>query len=244
MLQEIRKAYKDIKADYRKIGTIRQADKRLCYKRIVMNMLWGIWNAISAPFIYPIWYAFRKIITNKVYKGTSWQEIEAHILKAEIDLAEAKLECNGKFLFWLWTYGDCTDPLGWGGMPSDFKNGKNNFINRFIWSAIRNPRFNINYMYFRTGIIEEYIDAINTLDWQYWHESFGISGNPDGIILRWFRDNEYKCHFIYENNNDKSMFYFGYVDLYKHENGGIGRQGRFETSCRKTQYSYRGDWQP
>jgi hypothetical protein len=244
MLQEIRKALKDIKADYKKIGTVRQADKRLCYKRIVKNLLWGIYGAITAPFIYPIWYIWRKSITDKIHRGTSWEEIEKHIHKAEISEVEKKLKANGKFLFWLWTYGDCNDPYGWGGMPIDYGTKKNNFINRFRWSALRNPRFNINYMYFGTGIIEQQIDIINTLNWQYWHKSYGISSNPDGIIFKWVRDNNNKWYFIYEINNSKRIFYFGYVGLYKHEGGAIGYRGRFETSYRKTDGSYTGDWKP
>ena len=242
MLQEIQKAYKDIRADYKKIGTVRQADKRLCYRRIAKNLLWGIWNIVSSPFIYPIWYIWRKSITDKIHKGTSWQEIETHMQMCEFDEVETKLKANGKFLFWLWTYGDCTDPLGWGGMPQDFRNGKNIFINKYIWSAIRNSRFNINYMHFGTGIIEEQINITNTLNWQYWHESYGIGDNPDGILFKWVRDNNYKWYFIYENNNEKHMFYFGYVGLYKQ--GTIGKRGRFETSYRKTENSYYGDWKP
>ena len=235
MLQEIKKAYKDIRADYKKIGVIRQADKRVCYKRMLKNILLLIWGAITSPFIYPIWYIWRKPITNKIHKGTSWQEIEKHMQKCETHLVEEKLKSNSKFLFWLWTYGDCNDPLGWGGMPEDCKSGKNNFWNRYLWSAFRNPRFNINYLYFRTGVIEKQYDVINSLNWGYWHKSYGIGGNPDGIIFKWVKDNNNKWFFIYENNNSKHMFYFGYVGLYK--NGTIGEHGRFETSYRKTQSS-------
>lgn len=231
-LQEIREAYKDIKMDYKQIGAISQADKRQCYRRIVKNLLWGIWGAITSLFIYPIWYIWRKQITDKIHKGTSWQEIEAHMQKCEIKEVETKLKKNGKFLFWLWTYGDCNDPYGWGGMPTDFRSGKNSFIDRYIWSAIRNPRFNINYLYFRTSAIEKQHDVINTLNWGYWHKSYGIGGNPDGIIFKWVKDNNNKWFFIYENNNPKHMFYFGYVGLYK--DGTIGKHGRFETSYRKT----------
>jgi len=243
-LIEIRNAYKTITADYKKIGTVRQADKRLCYLRIGKNLLWSIWSFVTCLFIYPIWYVFRKSITEKIYRGTSIEEIKTLMDKVEIQQVEDKLKSNGRLLFWLWTYGDCSDPLGWGGMPEDYGSKKNNFWNRFKWSAIRNPRFNINYMYFRTGVIEQQIDIINTLDWQYWHKSYGIGSNPDGIIFRWVRDNNNKWYFIYEDNNDDHLFYFGYVGLYKHENGAIGQRGRFETSYRKTDSSYHGDWKP
>jgi len=242
MIEEIKKAYKDIKADYKKIGAIPQADKRLCYRRIVKNLAWGIWNMISSLFIYPIWYIWRKEITNKIHKGTSWQEIEVLMQKAEIGQVEKKLKANGKFLFWLWTYGDCNDPLGWGGMPNDYGTKKNNFWNRYKWSAIRNPRFNINYMYFRTGIIEQIIDVIDTRNPKLWHNSYGVGSSEDGIIFRWLRDNDNKWYFIYEENNFNHVFWFGYVGLKRPD--AIGRRGRFEFSYRKTDYSYTGDWHP
>jgi hypothetical protein len=241
MLPEIKKAYKTIRADYQKIGSIRQADKRLCYRRIAINLLWGIWNAISSLFVYPIWYIWRKQITDKIHKGTSWQEIQKLLQKCEIIEVEEKLKKNGKFLFWLWTYGDSDDPYGWGGMPDDYGTKKNNFINRYHWSAIRNPRFNINYMYFRTGIIEQIIDIIDTRNPKLWHKSYGVSSSEDGIIFRWLRDNNNRWYFIYEENNYTHVFWFGYVGL---KRDAIGKHGRFETSYRKTDGSYTGDWHP
>lgn len=242
MLQEIRTAFKDIRADYKKIGRVRQADKRLCYKRIAKNLLWSIWNLMTAIFIYPIWYIWRKPITDKIHQGTSWEEIKLLMQKCEIDEVEKKLKKNGKFLFWLWTYGDCDNPLGWGGMPNDYGTKKNNFINRFRWSALRNPRFNINYMYFRTGVIQEECIVIDTLDWNYWHISYGLGSSPDGTLFKWVRDNNNKWYFIHTTHNSKRMFYIGYVGLYKQ--GAIGKHGRFETSYRKIDSSYRGDWHP
>lgn len=240
-LQEIRTAYQNIRADYQKIGSIRQADKRLCYRRIAKNLLWGIWNAISTLFIYPIWYMFRKSITDKIHKGTSWQEIEQLMNQCEIQQVEDKLRVNGKLLFWLWTYGDNVDPLGWGGMPEDYGTKKNNFWNRFKWSAIRNPRFNINYLYFRTGLIEEEKIVIDTRNPKLWHESYGVGSSEDGIIFKWLRDNNNKWYFIYEDNNFNHVFWFGYVGLKRYA---IGKRGRFETSYRKTDGSYTGDWHP
>mgnify|MGYP005855341917 FL=1 len=153
----------------------------------------------------------------------------------ETELAKKKLKVNGKFLYWLWTYGDAKDPLGRGGMPETYKNGKNIFWNRYCYSAFRNARFNINYMEFRTGLIVEKIIIKDERDFSYYHKVDGIGDSPDGIVFIWMRDNYNKWYFIYEDNNKNNIFYFGYVDLLKEKANG----GRFETSYRKTQSSYR-----
>jgi hypothetical protein len=243
VLRTINGLIKELKLDYSTPSTIiSKSAKRRCYLGIVKNLLWSIWSSVTCLFIYPIWYIWRKEITDKIHKGTSWQEIEAHMQKAEISEVEKKLKVNGKFLFWLWTYGDCNDPYGWGGMPVDYRTKKNTFGNRYMWSAIRNPRFNMNYLYFRTGEIHEVNVIIDTRDWKYWHGSYGVGSSPDGIIFQWYRDNNNKWYFIYENYNVNNVFWFGYVGLIN--KGTIGKKGRFETSYRKTQYSYTGDWRP
>lgn len=240
---EISKFLKTIRADYKSTvdGLITKKDKSRCYWNILYNLLWSVWNTVTTFFIYPIWYVFRKPLTDKIHRGTSWQEIEELMRVADINGVESRLKVNGNILFWLWTYGDCSDPYGWGGMPTDFRNGKNNFWNRYIWSAVRNPRFNINYLYYRTGIITEERVIIDTRNPKLWHKSYGVGSSENGLIFKWLKDNNGKWYFIYEENNYEHVFWFGYVGL---KRWAIGKRGRFELSYRKTQGSYTGDWHP
>lgn len=227
--------FQTIKSDLKvSSNQISISDKKKCWNRIILNIFTIVWNAISAPFVYPIWYMFRKIITTNIYENTSWQEILKLMQSNETELAKQILLHNGKFLYWLWTYGDCDDPLGCGGLPNKY--GKNTFLNRFKWSAIRNPRFNINYMNFRTGKIVQVINIIDNRNFNYMHKSFGISDSPDGIYFKWMKDNNNKWYFIYEDNNSNHLFYFGYTGLLKYDIGFNG--GRFELSYRKTKESY------
>lgn len=229
----IKNVIKDLK---NKNSKVPKKEKYKCYLRVIKNLFYMLWNGISAPFIYPIWYIFRKSITKRIYRGTSWQEIEQLMTLCETKLVEQKLKYNGRFLFWLWTYGDAVDPLGRGGLPHNFRNGKNNFINRFLYSAIRNPRFNVNYLYLRTSTIIDREVVIDNRNFLYMHKSFGIGDSPDGIYFKWMKDKNNKWYFIYEDNNKKHIFYIGYTGLLYLDVGNYG--GRFETSCRKTESSY------
>ena len=130
--KEIKRFIKTIKLDYKSTkGLPSKKDKQNTYKRILKFIFGLLWNLSSALLIYPIWYIFRKQITKTIYAGTSWEEIEHLMQICEIDQVEKKLKQKGYFLFWLWTYGDCHDPLGRGGMPIDYEDGKNNFYNRY-----------------------------------------------------------------------------------------------------------------
>ena len=115
-------------------------------------------------------------------------------------------------------------------------NGENIFWNRFVYSAIRNPRFNQNYIDFRTGEITNIITIIDNRDFNYMHVSSGIGDSADGIYFKWMKDNNGKWYFIYEDNNENSLFYLGYTGLLLQDIGYSG--GRFETSYRKTEWSY------
>lgn len=235
IFSEIGTFIKNARNDFKNTtGLITKKDKSSCFKRIVGTIFRIIWNSITAPFIYPIWYFFRRKITKLVYNGTSWQEVLALMQNNETLLAKEKLKANGYFLYWLWTYGDCDDPMGKGGMPEWY--GKNIFWNRWRWGTLRNPRFNINYMDFRTGRIMDVITVIDNRDFNHYHVSHGIGDSPDGIYFKWMKDNNGKWYFIYEDNNANNIFYIGYTGLLNQDVGNSG--GRFETSYRITESSY------
>jgi hypothetical protein len=193
-----------------------------------------IWSGITAPFVYPVWYILKKQFTNSIYKNTSWQEISSLLTNNKTTLAKYKLLANGIFNYWIWTYSDLIEPLGNGGLPESY--GTSNFWKRFYYSAIRNPRFNINYMNFRTGTIVQVITVTDTRNFHIMHKSAGISDSPDGILFKWVKDNGGYWYIVYEDNNSDNIFYFEYIGFNIKDVGQSG--GRFETSYRKTENTY------
>lgn len=228
---EIVRFFKNMKADYKSGVGASKKDKSACFRSIIGNIFLLLWGNISAPLFYPVWYMFRKGITEKIHKGTSWQEIQSLIQNNKTQQAKTILKQNGKILYWIWTYGDIDDPLNWGGMPTDY--GKNTFWNRFRWSAIRNPRFNINYMELRTSTITEASVSIDTRNQHIKHYSAGFGAMLDGIILKWMKDDIGKWYFIYEEANYTNLWYLGYVGLMQQDVGKAG--GRLELSYRITE---------
>lgn len=213
---------------------ITRKEKISCLKTIVLDLLIIVWNAITSPIVYSLWYLFRSTITKKIYKGTYWQEILILMDSNKTIEIKKKLFPNGKFYYWLWTYGDAEEPLGRGGLPEKYKD---TFWNRLYWSGIRNGRYNYTAMEFRTGLITDAITVIDTRNFKFMHKSFGIGDSPDGIYFKWVKDDKGKWYFIYEDNNEKNLFYLGYTGLLRSDIGISG--GRFETGYRVTDNSYR-----
>lgn len=233
-MKELGRFFRNLRADYKSGKGPSKKDKRKGYLRLTKLSFMGVWNAISAPFIYPIWYLFRKQITNKIYSGTSWQEINKLIDENKTAQVKTTLKNNaGNFIYWLWTYGDLRDPLGEGEIIN--YGVKNNFWNRFKENAIRNVRFTTNFMEFRTGNIKEVFVVKDERNRSYMHKSEGIGDSPDGVYFKWMLDENGKWGFIYEDNNVENIFYFGNVGLLYKD---IGYNGRFETAYRKTDSSY------
>jgi hypothetical protein len=143
-IKEIRRFFKNLSLDYRSGVGPSKKQKRSSYFRMTYLLFTNVWNGISAPFVYPIWYLFRKSITDKIYRNTSWQEINKMIDENRtVEVKEILKNNGGNLLYWLWTYGDLRDPLGAGeltGQPI-----KNNFWNRFKENAIRNVRFTTQF---------------------------------------------------------------------------------------------------
>lgn len=233
-LIEIKRFYENIKSDFNlSSDKIDKQDKVNCFKGIISNLFKVIWNGITSPIIYTIWYLFRNQITTCVYKGTSWRDILDLMDNNKTDKVKKLLVPNGRFYYWIWTYGDAEDPLGRGGLPDKYKN---NFWNRLYWSGIRNGRYNYACMEFRTGQIIQVVTSIDDRDFTYMHKSFGIGDSPNGIYFKWMKDDKGKWYFIYEDNNENNLFYLGYTGLLKYDIGNSG--GRFETGYRVTDSSY------
>jgi hypothetical protein len=157
-----------------------------------------IWSGISAPFIYPIWYFFRKQITESIYDGTSWEYIQGLIKANNIEDAKKILKRKNNFIYWMiWTFGDLNDPLGRGELPDNGYGKKNNFFTRYYENAIRNPRFTINYIDYRSGTIMKSYTIIDTRNYDLHHSSEGIGSSPDGIFFKWMIDDKDEWYFIY-----------------------------------------------
>lgn len=226
--KEIIKFIKNLRIDYKKSNNdIKIYKKKAIFKTIKLTLIY-IWSGITAPFIYPIWYLFRKQICNKVYENSSWQEVHKLIEENKIIEAKSIIKKHGNFIYWLWTYGDLRDPLGRGELPDNVIN--NNFKTRYYENAIRNARFIINYIDFRSGTILEVFTIIDTRDFKILHSSEGIGSAPSGIIFKWMIDDRGDWIFIYDDNNINNLFYFGYSGLNKKD---IGNNGRFEIGYRK-----------
>lgn len=202
-MSKIIRLLRDLKEDYKTSYIITKRNKRKCYKQAAWNLLMYIWGIITAPLIYPIWYIARGLITENAEKNKAYH--------------------------WLWTYGDLHDPLGRGGMPEDYRDGKNSFINRYWYSAIRNPRFTYNYENFMSRKITHETSVIDTRDYSNMIKSYGVGDSPEGRIFKWFMDREGDYYFIYENNTIDSVFWLGWVGLLTWP---LGKQGRFEIAYR------------
>lgn len=231
-LKEVIKFIKTLRADYKKSYGDAKVRKRKAINKTISLTFNQIYGGITAPFIYPIWYIFRKQITNSIYEGTSWEVAHKLTVDNKIDELKLMVKRKGRLLYWLWTYGDLRDPLGRGELPEDGYKGrfKNNFVGRFYENAIRNPRFTINYIEYRTGTIVGIDTVIDTRDYTTTHSSEGIGSNPSGILFKWMADEKGKWYFIYDDNNKENLFYFGYTGLSRED---IGKNGRFEIGYRK-----------
>lgn len=232
-LKEIGGFISTLKKDYKESDRESKKMKRAAFFKALNLTFNQIWSGISAPLVYPIWWIFRRRITETVYKGSSWQEVRQLINDNKIDEAKAIVSKSGKLVYWLWTFGDLRDPLGRGELPDDGYRGrfKNNFIGRFYENAIRNPRFTINYMDYRTGTIVKTWTPKDTRDWGKSVSSEGLGDSPVGVFFKWFIDDKGKWTFIYEDNNTQNSFYFGWCGL--SGKNVVGKNGRFEIGYRK-----------
>lgn len=109
-LKEVIQFFKDLKEDL-KSDNVPSKYKYACFKKIIKDLFKIIFNAITGPIIYTIWYIFRKKITERVYQDTGWKEILSLMDSNQPLMVKDSLQRNGKFWYWIWTYGDAEDPL-------------------------------------------------------------------------------------------------------------------------------------
>jgi hypothetical protein len=224
--------------------------KRQCYQLVLTWLLQQGRNAALAPFCYTFWWWNKKRITNMVYDKTYplveyedslstndaflWlnEQIESGTFKAK---CEKELKTIGNFWYFIWTFSDIEDPLGRGGLPDDYKGGKNSFGNRFKYSAIRNPGGLRMHIYQRSGEIKDQITTIDTRNDQQ-ASSYGIGDQNLGTWLCWYIDENDELYFIYERATQKKIFYCGFVRTYSKNSKGVTIEQdrkRFEVSLRK-----------
>lgn len=217
-----------------------------CYARYLQLFFKTAYGQISAPLGYLGYYYSRKRITHKLQnfyneKGlTNIEDIGNDIVNGVINIKELK-EYLGTFDYNLWLYGDTKQPIENGGVPEDYKQSLPLFWRRWLYSAIRNPRWNAMYVNNYTsrivGITTPYDNRLNITTHNY-----GTGDTKLGMVLRWVTDEEGKWWFFYENTrktrgNKGKLFYFGIVGLSQIEDGeykhGL-KPNRFEFSLNRT----------
>lgn len=234
-LKEFRAFIVALKADHKHSEVVSKKKKRQAYLRYIKLLFITIWNAITAPIVYPIWYLLREPICRIIYKNHYWIEIVTLIEQNQISTVKdiVKSQSRNPLIYWLWTYGDMRDPLGYGELTDT--GIENTFLNRWWENGFRNPRFTVNFLDFRTESIIKFHTVIDTRNQKHMHKSTGIGDSPDGVYFKWALAKDGKWWFIYENNNSDCLFYFGSVGMLKST---IGVSGRFETGYRQTESSY------
>jgi hypothetical protein len=224
-LKEISRFFRTLRLDYKSGKGPSKSYKIKGYLRLFILFIISAWNKLSAPFIYPIWYLFRKPITNKLYRNTTHGVTKRMLDDNLSEHVEKSLRKNGgDLLYWIWTYGDLTDPVV----------NKKSFIKRYLEGAFIRPRSTYCLMNFRTSYITEIIIIIDERNFNYLHKLEG-GENPDGVYFKWILDVDGQWSFIYEDNNSENIFHFGTKCLLR---GDVGYHGLFEMCYKKTDSSY------
>lgn len=205
-----------------------QKQKIDCYTRYSKLFFQTIYSQVSAPFGYPLYYAFRKPITKRLEKFyqqhslTNIEDVGQDIINGKIDKQELK-NYLGFFYYNLWLYGDTSSPITDGGVPNDYKPNLPMFVRRWLYSGVRNPRWNATYINnYSSDIIAVKTVYDNRQD--VLTHNYGTSDTKLGMWLRWYIDKDGKWWFFYENTTKKSehkgrLFYFGAIGFGNKSNG-------------------------
>ena len=204
-------------------------------------------SGITAPIMYPVWYLFRNKIKDilDIEEATRLRKTTPELVKDYI------ISNTNIWVYWLWLYGENNYKTGdmsptWllinrGFSKEDqllltqeFKDKileeecYNNFWYRYRWSALRNPRYNYNYLYYKSGVIKFNLIVLdNRTD-----ETVPMVGFGDPRIGTYYaklRDEDKKEYFIYEKTTKWYHFSFGWSGLM---NNPIDKRGTFGTTFR------------
>lgn len=225
-MQEIsmfRVLWQDFKAD-----PLHKKQKLDCYFRYSKLFLQTIYSQISAPFGYTAYYLFRKPITTRLeqfYAEKNLSNIENvgnDIINGTINKQELK-NYLGSFYYNLWLYGDTSSPIIDGGVPNDYKPNLPMFIRRWLYSGVRNPRWNATYINNYSSDIVAVKTVYDNREDILTH-NYGTSDTKLGMWLRWYIDKDGKWWFFYENTTRKNknkgkLFYFGAIGFGNKGNG-------------------------
>ena len=230
---------KDLKQDYD--NGLDKQKMRDCYIRYFHFYFRFIFNLILAPIGYTIWWIFKKPISKRLYRyfkryySNHAYYIAKGIYEVEnIDefhnwlnkLMMTNIDNNKRLdrdirtaLPWLYyklyLFGDAEDPLGRGGLPLDYRNGKNTFLNRFLYSAIRNPWGNGIHLKMRSSYLTNIITTFDTRT-EVDTTNYGTGNARVGTLIRWYTDSNDELWYFYERVYKNKLlgwrdFYFGGV---------------------------------
>lgn len=212
-------------------------EKRRCYRRFIYLFCRFFIYMITGPIIYPIWYIFKSHIANKLYHNfprykheenfgyysydefNDWLNTQIHCsmntkqLKRDIKSALSLIE------YQLWLYGDISNVETDGGIPAHYKSHiKNMFVRRWLYSGVRNPKFNSVFLNFYTNspIIE--LKTVYDTRTQQVTKNYGTSYTRVGKLLRWYVTETDELWYLWDNTYksrlfDWRLFYFGAVRL-------------------------------
>lgn len=214
-------------------------NKSLYYSGLKQCLKWFIvqtLNLVIAPIIYPIFYLNRKRIYRKYVEGGFPEDIQELCVDGDFveDTLPVLRKVLGWWLFWLWTFGDEKDIIGKGIVPEWYKpNIKNNFLRRYLWSAIRNPRAIYSHAKCRTaGIAHILPKGVGIWEEHNKVHFNGLGYFAAGYRLIWLGNGTTNYPYFYSTygKNNTRLFYFGMVHCYY--NNTLMQYRRFELSMR------------
>lgn len=222
----------------------------MLFLKVLNNLFQYIVSGITAPIMYPVWWKYRFEIDNKIDVAytNSLRKTNPELVKDYI------ISKSNLWFYWLWLYGEHNYRTGdmsrkWllmnvGYTIVQIKNMSeeeqdklcqplySNFWYRYRWSALRNPRYNYNHLYYISGVIR----SVNVIRDTRTQESIPMVGFGDvriGTYYAKFIDENNKNYFIYEYTTKKYHFSFGWSGLMSNP---IGKRGTFGTTIRFVKY--------
>lgn len=221
-------------------------EKRDCYRRYLGLFFKTVYSQLTAPFMYILYYQNRQDITNDIqdyydeHNLTDMENIGMDIVSGKVDKDSLKAYLGPK-KYNLWLYGDTKRPVEDGGVPADYKNNLPLFLRRWLYCAVRNPRWNSTYVNNYSSYIDSIYSAYDTRCGINTH-NYGTGDTYLGKCLRWYIDKDGKWWFYYERTkqteaNQGNLFYFGAIGFGEYKDGKVdinaAKPTRFEFSLNR-----------